>query len=433
MVSEPLSAREKCMKERIAIIGSGIAGMACAYTLHDNYDVSVFEQNDYIGGHTNTFVVRENKQMLPIDTGFIVFNFKNYPNLMRLFQKLEVPLKKTSMSFSVWHETDDIQYCGSSLSLLFAQRKNIFSAKFIRFLFQINRFNSECMEVLENSSLQYISVSDYLRLRKYDRQLLQWYIIPMTSALWSTPPEVSEQFPILSLVRFFHNHGMLGLNSQYQWYTVDGGSEEYKQKITGAFKDRIYTNSQVNGIELSDNGVRLFFAQGTSLTFDKVIIATHADQADKIISATRLDTENLLKNYSYQLNKTVLHTDSTIMPPLRKVWSSWNYKVKKYGNSLHASTTYWMNSLQQVSDKEQYFITLNDSGAISPEKIIKQFDYHHPVFTTDALRVQEKLHTLNANGRVYFCGSYFGNGFHEDAFVSGMQVCEIITGNKYVI
>lgn len=415
--------------EKLAIIGTGIAGMASAWLLHQRFQIQVFEQNNYIGGHTNTVFVPEGGHTIPIDTGFIVCNKENYPMLMRLFQELDVPLKKTDMSFSVQHIAQRLEYCGSSLSSLFVQKKNLFSPRYIRFLMQVNKFNKICSEVLEDASLHDLSIADYATLRGLGNDFLQWYILPMSSALWSTPFSTTMQFPVRSLVRFFHNHGLLGLDTQHQWYTVKGGSEVYKQKLIAPFRDKITVNRKVTQVTSLTNGVELQFADGSKEIFDKVMIAAHADQALHMLNQPTDLQRELLAPFRYQINETVLHTDSSLMPAKKAAWSSWNYRITD-SNADNGICTYWMNKLQQVSDREEYFVTLNGTHSIRESSIFQKYAYEHPVFTIAAMRSQERLPELNKEGNVFFCGSYFRNGFHEDALMSAVHACrEIVKEN----
>jgi predicted NAD/FAD-binding protein len=408
--------------EKLAIIGTGIAGMASSWLLHERFNIQVFEQNDYVGGHTNTAFVPEGGHTIPIDTGFIVCNKENYPLLMRLFQELSVPLKKTDMSFSVQHLPQKLEYCGSSLPLLFVQKKNLFSPRYIKFLKQVNRFNKQCQEVLDDPSLHELSIADYAAMRGLGDDFLQWYILPMSSALWSTPFSTTMQFPVRSLVRFFKNHGLLGLDTQHQWYTVQGGSEVYKQKLIAPFKDKIITNKKVSQVTPKGNNVEIKFADSSVEVFDKVMIATHADQALSMLTqATELQRE-LLTPFQYQLNETVLHMDSGLMPAKKAAWSSWNYRISDTGLD-NGICTYWMNKLQQVSDRQDFFVTLNGTHSIRESSIIHKYAYEHPIFTVAAMRAQERLPELNREGNIFFCGSYFKNGFHEDALKSAVDAC----------
>lgn len=413
---------------RIAIIGTGIAGMGAAWYLHKDHDITLFEADSRIGGHTHTVFVQEGDQQLPIDTGFIVFNNETYPRLLALFKALQVPVKKTNMSFAAQVKQDGLEYCGSSLNQLFAQRKRIFSPRYIRFLLQLNRFNQSCLEVLQNPALQQMSIADYITYKGYHTDLLNWYLLPMSSALWSTPPHTTAQFPAMTLVRFFNNHGFLGLHTQFQWYTVDGGSEVYKQKLIAPFKDKIQTQNGITRVERTADQVILTDSKGVQHIFDQVIIATHGDQALRMLKHPTADEQRLLSLFLYEHNSATLHTDSSVMPTKKLAWSSWNYRTEIHAGKYVSSCTYWMNNLQGVSDQQQYFLTINNPGIIQADKILKVIDYEHPIFTVEAMQAQQELSTLNANGRVFFCGSYFRYGFHEDALMSAATVCEQILG-----
>lgn len=412
--------------QKLAIIGTGIAGMGCAHFLHRFYDITLFEKNNNPGGHTNTVYVKEGDKQIPIDTGFIVCNKENYPLLMRLFEQLNVPLKPSPMSFAAQVVHDDIEYCGSSLNLLFTQRKNIFSPRYIKFLLQLNRFNSQCLEILHNPELQQLSIQQYCAGKGYGSDLMNWYILPMASALWSTPPETSAHFPALSLVNFFKNHGFLGLHTQFQWFTVKGGSEVYKQKLIAPFAHKIRTGTAIANVQRKPQHVELTTEHGETLLFDKVIFASHADQTLHMLSDATEKEKKLLSPFSYQKNRATLHTDKKLMPRHKKAWSSWNYRTEKQNGQLVSSCTYWMNSLQQVSDKHNYFLTINLQQNIEQDKIIKEIVYEHPVFTLEAMYAQQLLPELNQNEQIYFCGSYFRYGFHEDAFRSAVELCESI-------
>lgn len=416
--------------EKVAIVGTGIAGMSAAWLLHKKYDITVFEQNDYIGGHTNTVDVNEDGTNIPIDTGFIVFNKTNYPNLVKLLDKLDVAYKPTKMSFSVQHIPRGLEYSGSGFNGIFGQRRNLLSRSFIKMLADINRFNTSSIEVLEKPEYAQHTLGDFIEEKKFGKDFKENYLLPMNSAIWSTPPEKSLEFPLLTLVRFFKNHGLLGVNSHFQWYTVDGGSKNYREKLIKPFQHKIKINSKIIKIKKEANYVELQTIHGEKFHFDKVILAGHADQSLGILgNPTSLET-NLLKNFSYQPNKVTLHTDASVMPKRKRVWSAWNYRIEKLNGSWKTSTVYSMNALQQVSDKKEYFLSVNDAGIVNPDKIIKEFTYDHPVFTVDAIEAQKELHQLNENGQVYFCGSYFGYGFHEDALKSGIQAAEQLAGEK---
>jgi uncharacterized protein len=408
----------------LAIIGTGIAGMSCGYYLHKKYDITVFEQASYAGGHTNTISVDENGTPVYFDTGFMVFNHITYPLLTQLFQELGVNTKPTSMSFSVQHTESKLEYCGSGLNGLFAQRKNLFNVRFIRMLMQISRFNSESVKLLSSSEISKLSIAEFCSKLGLGDDFLQKYLIPMSGAVWSTPPDKMLHFPAHTLVRFFHNHGFLGLHTQHQWYTVTGGSRMYRDKIIAPYKDRLRLNDAVVAVTRLENGKAEVRTQsGHTQVFDKVILACHADQALHILQNPTPDEKRLLGCFRYQPNRAIVHTDETVMPHTRRAWSSWNYRI---GKNHVPSTIYWMNCLQGVSEKQNYFVSINGEDAIDPKKIIREIDYEHPLFDVAAQQAQAELPELNGKDCVYFCGSYFRYGFHEDALLSAKVLCEML-------
>ncbi|MBL7994905.1 FAD-dependent oxidoreductase [bacterium] len=414
--------------QSLAIIGTGIAGMGCGYFLHKEFDITVYEQNSYIGGHTNTVAVDENGLSVPIDTGFMVYNDVTYPNLVRLFKELDVKTKNTSMSFSVQHVPTGLEYSGSGLNGLFAQRRNIFSPRFVKMLFDINRFNSTSTEVLNNLKYGNYSLSDYVAEKEYGSDFLHKYLIPMSSAVWSTPPDLMVKFPAAILIRFFYNHGFLGLNTQHQWKTIVNGSQSYRDKLIAPFANRIHSNRQIVKIKRAGNKVNITDASGREETFDKVIVACHGDQAIKLLDQPTEMEQRLLGKFHYQVNTATLHNDASLMPRTKRAWSSWNYRLElgRHG-SLVPSTVYYMNLLQHVSNTTDYFVSINDAGNIDASKVLTKIIYEHPIFSLETMTAQKELHKLNTAGPVYFCGSYFGYGFHEDAFTSALDLCRTIT------
>lgn len=410
--------------QKLGIIGTGIAGMACGHLLKEKYDITFYEQNNYVGGHTNTVTVDEDGAPIHIDTGFMVFNHVTYPLLTKLFNELEVPTMKTSMSFSVQHVPSGLEYCGSGLNGLFAQRRNIFNAGFIRMLMQISRFNSESVKILEDDRYASWTLAKYIREMGYGEEMLYKYLIPMSAAVWSTPMDQMLEFPAVTLVRFFKNHGFLGLNTQHQWYTVKGGSRMYRDKIIAPFSDRIYTGRAAVKITRLDGQAIIHAADGSAATFDKVILACHADQALQLLEAPTKNEQRLLEKFHYQENIALLHTDESVMPGNKRTWSSWNYRIDQKNEQVMPSTVYWMNSLQDVSRRKNYFVSINDPGNVHHSKVLKEIKYEHPLFTIEAIRAQEELPVLNEQGPVYFCGSYFRYGFHEDALMSSVDLCK---------
>jgi uncharacterized protein len=416
--------------ERVAIVGTGIAGMIAAYLLNEEYDITVFEKKNYVGGHTHTVEVDEGDTKVPIDTGFIVFNKTNYPNLLKLFKKLDVAYKPTKMSFSVQHIPEKLEYNGSGFNGIFGQRRNLLNRSFYKMLGDIARFNKNSLAVLTDEKYSNYSLGDYITEEKFSNDFKEKYLLPMNSAIWSTPPEKSLEFPLVTLVRFFKNHGLLGVNSHFQWYTVDGGSWNYRNKLIEPFLEKIKVNKEIKQVKRTPKGVELKDIDGKIHLFDKVILAGHADQSFSVLhDPTTLENE-LLSKFKYQPNKVTLHTDASVMPSRKRVWSAWNYRIEKINGSWTTSTIYDMNALQKVSEDENYFLSVNDNGMINPDKIIREFMYDHPIFNLEAVKAQETLSQINETGPVYFCGSYFGYGFHEDALKSGIAAAEKLAGKK---
>jgi uncharacterized protein len=415
----------------IAIIGTGIAGMGCGYFLHRSHDVALFEQNDYVGGHTNTVIVDEEGTPIPIDTGFMVYNEVTYPNLTRLFRELGVPTIETSMSFSVQHVPSGLEFCGSGLNGLFGQRKNLFSPRFFRLLRNISRFNNEASEILDDPRYLDYTLDRYVTEKGYSADFLYRYLIPMSSAVWSTPPEKMLDFPAMTLVRFFKNHGFLGLDTQHQWRTVCGGSRVYRDLLIAPFKQNIHVRTPVRRVFRQAQQVVVETSDGSRRLFDKVIFASHADQALAMLSDATDSEHRLLREFKYQTNIAKLHMDEHVMPRNRKLWSSWNYRIEAdVRGAVKPSTIYYMNSLQKVSRKQNYFVSIDDPGTVRPEQILKTITYEHPLYTPQAAAAQRELSSLNENGPVYFCGSYFRYGFHEDALTSAVQLCERLRGGN---
>jgi predicted NAD/FAD-binding protein len=417
---------------RIAIIGTGIAGMGCAHFLQGRHDLALFEQNDYIGGHTNTITVAGPDGPVPVDTGFMVFNEVTYPNLTRLFRELGVAVKPTRMSFSVQHRPTGLEYCGSSLDHLFAQRRNLLRPRFWRMIFQINRFNAEAVETLKTTAADAGSVAQYVRKKNYGEDFLNFYLLPMSSAVWSTPPDRMLEFPALTLLRFFHNHGFLGLHTQHPWLTVVNGAQSYVTKITAPFRDRIRLKCKVAQVRREAGRVVLRTEDGTGETFDQAIFACHADQALGLLADADAQEQQWLGEFKYQPNLATLHTDASVMPRNRRCWASWNYRLERdAAGRITPSTSYWMNSLQGVSGRENYFVSINGEDRIHPNLVLKRISYEHPVFNLGAIRAQAALPAMNLRkSSVFFCGSYFKYGFHEDAFTSALELCRGLTGER---
>lgn len=417
--------------KKVAIVGTGMAGMSAAYFLKDHFDLTIFEKNDYIGGHTNTVYVDEDGEKKPVDSGFIVFNEVTYTNMVKLFNELAVPYYDSDMSFSVLEAATGLEYNGSSLwNGLFAQKKNLLSPSYWKMLLDIQKLCKLAPKLVDDPRFENLTVRDLVLTEGYGKNFLDHFIVPMSSAVWSTPHDKVLDFPAKTLIRFFLNHGFLGLDTQHQWKTVQGGSETYKQKIIDKVRDRIKTNNGVRSVEVIGNEVELVTVNNENHRFDHVIFASHADETLAMIKNPTSLQKELLSPFKYQENIAVLHTDSSVMPKLRRNWSSWNF-VYKEGDSF---TVYYMNRLQKISEKKEYFININGERFVDPAKILKRIVYHHPLFDRPAIKAQERLPELNrGNPPLYFCGSYFRYGFHEDALLSSVNLCEEILGKKVLL
>jgi predicted NAD/FAD-binding protein len=418
---------------RTAIIGSGISGLGCAHFLHQDDEITLFEQHARVGGHAHTVTVPEldTGRPVPVDTGFMVFNYETYPQLTRLFGELKVPVKKTDMSFSVRHEDTGLEFCGSSLNHLFCQRRNLLRPSFYRMLLQIDRFNREAVAALGDPAIDRQTLADYVRARGYGADFLHRYLVPMSSAVWSTPPDKMLQFPARTLLRFFHNHGFLGLHTQHQWWTVDGGSQEYVKRLIAPWRDRIQPGTKVVRVRRTGGGVQVTTASGATEHFDRVILAGHGHESLALLADPTADEARLLREFQYQPNTATLHTDAAVMPRTKLAWSAWNYSIARdAAGAVEPMTIYWMNRLQGVSDRENYFVSINRPDRIDPRKVLRTIAYEHPLFTLGAVRAQAGIPALNAAAQgtteTYFCGAWTRYGFHEDGFLSAVNVARLL-------
>jgi predicted NAD/FAD-binding protein len=408
--------------EKIAIIGSGISGLGCAHFLRHRYELTLFEAGGHVGGHTNTIAVKEGDREVAMDTGFMVYNEVTYPHLTRLFTELNVPTKETVMSFSVHHGPSGVEWNGAGLNTLFAQRKNLFNLRHWRFLMQLNRFNAEAVAALNDPAYQTMTLAEYVAARGYGQDFIDRYLVPMGGAVWSTPPDKMLRFPAITLLRFWHNHGFLGLHTQHQWRTVDGGSREYVKRLIPPFADRIHLNTPVSSVRRHADGVDIITDKFGLQRFDRVIMAAHADQSLRMLSDATARETAVLSPFKYQPNKTHLHTSARVMPDLKRCWAAWNYRYEQ-----STTTHYWMNRLQGVSDKVNYFVSLN--ADIPTECVLKEIDYEHPLFDLAAIAAQKEVPALNAaSERTYFVGAWTRYGFHEDGLLSAYNLCAQLLG-----
>lgn len=403
---------------KIAIIGSGIAGNTIAYHLHQHHDITVFEAGDHIGGHTHTHQIRHEGQDISVDTGFIVFNDRTYPNFIALLDKLGVTWRASSMSFSVRCEDTGLEYNGTTLNSLFAQRLNLFRPSFHRMIRDILRFNKNALELLAEGNE--IMLGDYLQQGGYSQQFIDHYIIPMGSAIWSTDAKQMLQFPARFFVRFFHHHGMLTVNNRPQWRTISGGSASYVEAMTSSFRQRIRLNTPVESVRRLPDSVIVKPSGGAEEHFDYVFFACHSDQALHILSDKSAAEAEVIGAIQYQHNTVYLHHDTALLPKRKLAWAAWNYHVTKPA-AERVAVTYNMNILQGLQTKQPLLVTLNHTGGIDPAKVIKRLEYTHPVYTLAGAAAQARHAEISGVNRTGFAGAYWRNGFHEDGVVSALE------------
>jgi predicted NAD/FAD-binding protein len=403
---------------KVAIIGTGIAGNVAAYKLHPEHDITVFEAGSYVGGHTNTVDVYENGRSIAVDTGFIVFNDRTYPNFINLLDEIGQESQPSEMSFSVRADTGALEYSGSSLNGLFAQRSNLLRPKFYRMIRDILRFNHEALSSVEQLN-DARSVGDYLDENGYSQEFVNYYLVPMAAAIWSAEPVSVLDMPILFLVRFFANHGLLQIKDRPVWRVIKGGSRQYVNKLVAAHRDRIRLNTRVRSVRRTGNGVEIRTDAAGSERFDFVFFACHSDQALALLQDPTAAEREVLGAIRYQPNEAILHTDSALMPKRRHAWAAWNYHIPE-DMSRHVAVTYNMNILQGLKTEKDYCVTLNCDEYIDPQRIIARVQYEHPIYSQEAVVAQNRQADLNAD-RTYYCGAYWRNGFHEDGVVSALS------------
>ena len=406
---------------RIAIIGSGISGLTAAYLLQKDHQITVYEQNNYIGGHANTVDVDLQGNRYPVDTGFIVFNEKTYPNFVKLLRQLGVVWKNSNMSFSVRCDRTGLEYSPSSLGSLFAQRRNIIRPTFWRMIWDIFRFRRHYGSILSGPTD--LTLKDLLEEEQYGRHFRDYFIIPMGAAIWSTDPKLFDQMPAQFFVRFFQNHGFLNVHNQPQWLTIQKGSRKYVDALTAGFKDHIVLNRAVVGIRRKKGYVIIRTVEETEESYDQVIIAAHSDQALKMLVDPSEAERKILSSIPYKKNMAFLHTDTTLLPRIRRTWASWNYCIPETSQSS-VILTYNMNILQSIEAPATFCVTLNNRQAIDPKQILYQIEYAHPVFTTESVKAQKEHQRISGVNRTHYCGAYWGNGFHEDGVNSALAVCK---------
>ncbi|MGP9569128.1 MULTISPECIES: NAD(P)/FAD-dependent oxidoreductase [unclassified Halomonas] len=413
--------------QRIAIVGSGISGMAAGWYLSAQHEVTLFEADSRLGGHTATMDVDVEGRSYAIDTGFIVFNDWTYPHFQRLLATLGVAAQATEMSFSVHETKRDFEYNGHTLTSLFAQRRNLFNPSFYRLLGDIMRFNKQATKALESQQLpDHMTLGEYLDQHHYSRDFQRHYLLPMGAAIWSASISDLRAFPLAFFVRFFRNHGLLSVSHRPQWYTLIGGSKSYIPSLTAPYASRIHLNTPVTRITRESAGVTITTASG-SQHFDQVVLACHADQALAMLGDASNVERDVLGAMPYQTNDVVLHTDTALLPRRKRAWASWNYRLDKRDSDERVSVTYDMNILQRIESDTTFCVTLNDSASIDPSKVLGHYRYAHPQFTLEGQAAQARHAEISSTAqRTHFCGAYWRNGFHEDGVWSALRVAQAL-------
>ncbi|QDU60752.1 protoporphyrinogen oxidase [Planctomycetes bacterium Pan216] len=409
---------------KIAILGTGISGLFCAYLLQRHHDLAVYEANEYVGGHAHTVDVSLDDKPFAVDTGFIVFNPATYPNFIKLLDRLGVPSRETSMSFSVRCDPTGLEYGSDSLNALFAQRRNLVRPRFLGLIQEILRFNQAGRTFLAHGD-EKTTLGSFLEIGRFSQSLLEHYILPMGAAIWSTDPKRLSEFPARCFLRFFENHGLLHAFGHPIWRTVEGGSRTYVRAISAGFTDRIRTKTPIERVIRHEDHVEITPRDGESERFDQVIIATHADQALRLLADASETERQLLRAFPYQANDVVLHTDRRLLPRSQRAWSSWNYRASGE-HSQRVAVTYNLSMLQHHQTSEPFCVTLNQTDQIDSDKILRRMTYHHPTYGLDSFDAQRRYNEIGGRRRTHFCGAYWGYGFHEDGVKSALRVAQAL-------
>ena len=403
---------------KIGVIGSGVSGLVSALTLQERFEVSLFEKNSKLGGHSNTVTIEQENKKYSVETGFIVLNDKNYPIFTSLLKHLNIGVNNSSMSFSVSVDKGQFEYSSSYIGLL-GQTKNIIDPKYWGMLRDINYFYTNALKDVKDCP-DNETLGQFLKRFNYSNKFIDYHLVPMTASIWSCPTKSILNFPIKSLLVFFENHKLLNIYNRPKWSTVNKGSREYVKKIQSLLKGKIYTNAKVNKISKSKEGIRVHYQDGIK-TFDKVILACHADQSSELLIENFSEEANLLKDFKYQKNTSILHSDINFMPKRKSVWSSWNY-ITETGNSGNLSITYWMNELQGINSSKPILLSLNPKILPNPDLIYGQYSYSHPILDNNAINIQKKLSSIQGKNNLWFCGAWTGFGFHEDGVKSAVEI-----------
>ena len=405
---------------KIAVIGSGISGLGAAYYLSKKHHVDLFEKEDHFGGHSNTVDFILDGKKISVDVGFIVFNYQTYPNLINFFKELDVEIEKSDMSFSVSVENTNFEYCGRGLAGLFANKSNLFNVEFIKMFFDIFKFYKLCDKISDVD--QKTSLNEFLQKKNWSKSFINYHIIPMVSAIWSMPPYEAGKMPINFFLKFFQNHGLFKLSKRPQWYTVKQRSRAYVNKVLSNISGEHYKNYKINSVRKISSGVQIYYGGNHEFfDYDKVVLATHANEALSLIEDPSEQEKKILSNFKYRGNQAVLHYDENIMPKNRKTWSSWNSFVDP-NNLNKSSLSYWLNLLQNLKIEKNVFLSLNPFKQIPEDKILRKINFTHPYFDQNALNNQKNLKNIQNKENLLFCGSYFGYGFHEDGIKSSIEM-----------
>ena len=411
---------------KIAVVGAGISGLSAAYYLSKKHKVDLFEKENQFGGHANTIkVAYDHNKEIAVDIGFMVFNKNTYPNLINFFSENKIEIEKSDMSFSVSVDGSDIEYCGKGLGGIFSNKKNLLNLKFIKMFFEIISFYKNC-EKIETEEVKSITLGEHLKEIKISDYFINYHIIPMVSAIWSMPPLEATQMPLSFFLNFFKNHGLFKIKDRPQWFTVANRSKTYVDKIINQISGEHFKNYHINKVVRSDFGAKIFYGEENEFfDYDKVVIATHADEALKIIDNPTSDEELILKNFKYRGNTAVIHFDESIMPKNKKAWCSWNSSMSA-DNIEKTSVTYWLNQLQNLKIDKNIFLTINPFREIPANKTYKKVRFTHPYFDADALSNQSNFQKIQNKKNILFCGSYFGYGFHEDGIKSSIEMLKML-------
>ena len=406
---------------RIAIVGTGIAGLTCAHLLSNRHDVTVFERDDRPGGHTNTVRVDLGDETHQVDTGFIVYNERNYPGLVRLFDRLGIPTKPSDMSFSVSDADTGLEWRGTSPRTVFAQRRNLLRPEFLGMLSDVAGFNRSARRLLQGGVPDTLTLGDLVRQGGWSSRLVDWYLLPMVSAIWSAAPELALEIPAATFARFFENHGLLKLGDQPSWRTVDGGARIYVERILAPLGGRVRLATPVAKVRRSGDGVELLTERHGPETFDHAVLAGHSNQSLALLADPTEAEREILGTMRYQPNTAVLHTDDAHLPRVRRARASWNYRLSR--SARRATVTYHLNRLQSIDSRHDICVTLNPTSLVDPERTLAVFDYDHPVLDTAAVAAQRRYDEISGRRSTWYCGAYWGYGFHEDGVQSALRVC----------